>query len=275
MKIISFILLFVPILLFPITSVEGQVNMQVQPTDGGTLNVDLSLSPAEPVPGDTVDLVIDFINPTTQKTQEHIDYQVMVTKDNMVVFDTAQFLHTSLGKVTIPVEFKEEGMYKAQIDINGILFQPIALESVAFDILVDESTSSSGNDKKDNGGGCLVATAAFGSEIAPQVQQLREIRNNVIMQTESGALFMNGFNQIYYLFSPGIADIERQNPIFKEMVKITIMPMLSSFAILNNVEIDSEADMIVYGTGIILLNIGMYVGIPAFLALKFYDFKRK
>ena len=49
-------------------------------------------------------------------------------------------------------------------------------------------------------GGCLIATAAFGSEMAPQVQFLREIRDNTVLQTESGSAFMTGFNQFYYSF---------------------------------------------------------------------------
>ena len=44
-------------------------------------------------------------------------------------------------------------------------------------------------------GGCLIATASYGSELAPQVQQLRELRDNTILQTESGSAFMVGFNQ--------------------------------------------------------------------------------
>ena len=52
------------------------------------------------------------------------------------------------------------------------------------------------------GGGCLIATAAFGSEMAPQVQFLRELRDNTVMTTQSGTTFMTGFNQFYYSFSP-------------------------------------------------------------------------
>ena len=69
-----------------------------------------------------------------------------------------------------------------------------------------------------SGGGCLIATATFGSEMAPQVQFLREIRDNTVLQTESGVSFMAGFNQFYYSFSPVIADYERENPVFKEVV---------------------------------------------------------
>lgn len=114
-------------------------------------------------------------------------------------------------------------------------------------------------------GGCLIATAAFGSEMAPQVQFLREIRDNTVLQTESGSAFMTGFNQFYYSFSPAVADYERENPAFKEAVKITLTPLLASLTLLQYADIDSESEMLGYGISIILLNIGMYFVAPAVL----------
>ena len=127
--------------------------------------------------------------------------------------------------------------------------------------VVKEKESSSG-------GGCLIATAAYGSEMAPQIQFLREIRDNTVLQTESGSAFMTGFNQFYYSFSPAVADYERENPVFKETVKLALTPMLTSLAILNYVDIDSETEMLGYGIGIILLNIGMYFVAPAVIIIK-------
>ena len=121
----------------------------------------------------------------------------------------------------------------------------------------------------EEGGGCLIATATFDSELAPQVQQLRELRDNTILSTQSGTTFMTGFNEFYYSFSPTIADLERENPAFKEAVKITITPMLTSLSILNYVDIDSEQELLGYGISIIALNIGMYFALPAILINKF------
>jgi len=118
------------------------------------------------------------------------------------------------------------------------------------------------------GGGCLIATAAFGSELAPQVQMLRELRDNTVLSTTSGTAFMTGFNQFYYSFSPTIADWERENPIFQDAVKITITPLLTSLSILNYVDIDSEEEMLGYGISLILLNLGMYFVAPAIVILK-------
>ena len=126
-----------------------------------------------------------------------------------------------------------------------------------------QETSSS-----EEGGGCLIATAAFGSEMAPQVQFLRELRDNTVLQTQSGTSFMTGFNQFYYSFSPAVADLERENPAFKETVKLTLTPLLTSLTLLNYVDIDTESEMLGYGIGIIMLNIGMYFIAPAIVIAK-------
>ncbi|MGQ0638039.1 MAG: peptidylprolyl isomerase [Nitrososphaerota archaeon] len=139
-----------------------------------------------------------------------------------------------------------------------------------FDAVVDsfETTSKPKEDMTQTsapGGGCLIATAAFGSDLAPQVQLLRETRDNILMKTYSGTAFMTVFNQFYYSFSSTVAQWERENPIFKEIVKVTITPLISSLSILNYVNIDSEAHMVGYGIGIILLNVGMYFVVPVFV----------
>jgi len=57
-------------------------------------------------------------------------------------------------------------------------------------------------------------------------------------------------------------------------MKITLTPMLSSLSLPNYVDIDSEQEMLGYGISLIILNIGMYVGIPVFGILKLYQFKK-
>ena len=123
-------------------------------------------------------------------------------------------------------------------------------------------------DVNEDGGGCLIATAAFGSELSTQVQMLREVRDTQIMNTQVGAMFLSGFNQFYYSFSPTIADMERQSPAFKEFVKITITPLLTTLSLLNHLDINSEGEMIGWGIGILSLNVGFYFGIPFFVAIK-------
>jgi peptidyl-prolyl cis-trans isomerase B (cyclophilin B) len=145
-------------------------------------------------------------------------------------------------------------------DNNASKFQE-SLDS--FRILSQESPimTSSEDKSAEEGGGCLIATATYGSELAPQVQQLRELRDNQLLQTESGTQFMGMFNNVYYSFSPIIADYERENPLFKEAVKIAITPMISSLSLMESA--NSESEVISLGLSVIALNLGMYLGVPA------------
>ena len=249
-------------------------NYQVSPSDKGTLNVGVSIIPINPMPTDETKFKIDFINPKTDKIQEHIDYKFTLQRDGANVFGPTPLIHTSEGSVTIPVGNLETGTYFALVEFEGILFQPIDKEFASFSFPIGD-VEASDNGTPENGGGCLIATAAFGSEMSSQVQQLRELRDNVVLNTESGNSFMISFNQFYYSFSPTIADLERQNSLFKETVKIAITPLLTSLSILNYLEIDSESEMVGFGLSLILLNVGMYFGLPAVFITRWYNSRRK
>jgi len=130
----------------------------------------------------------------------------------------------------------------------------------------------SNEQSSEEGGGCLIATATYGSELAPQVQMLREIRDNQLMNTESGSAFMSTFNEAYYSFSPYIADMERESPVFKEIVKAGLTPMISTLSIMESAETESE--VLGLGLSVIALNLGMYIGLPAFGIVKVIQFRK-
>ena len=206
-------------------------------------------------------------------------------QNNALVFIIESSLEYNLMEIIIPNELigeqilflvdgvQVEGNLKsgtttmfATLEFTGVGTHNLTISDSEYEIVqptyytLDEMTEDA---VEPNGGGCLIATAAFGSEIAPQIQLLRELRDNTILQTKSGSAFMAGFNQFYYSFSPVVADYERENPMFKEAVKLSLTPMLTSLAILNYVDIDTEHEMLGYGIGVILLNIGMYFIAPA------------
>jgi len=164
--------------------------------------------------------------------------------------------------------YNNEPTYKAWFDENfpdQTIYEAVGVEAPKTGICGTGTHFEDGTCVIDNqGGGCLIATAAYDSEMSQQVQLLRELRDNTVLGTDSGSSFMNTFNSIYYSFSPTIADWERQSPIFKNAVRIAITPLLTSLSILNTVDIDSEEEMLGYGIGIILLNLGMYLVGPVF-----------
>jgi len=191
------------------------------------------------------------------------DYtEVVGQRDKSIIFDCESSL---IGAGVFGARFQkmtDEGYLRIVAIQNQKIIDQNSTEEPLGEIIINGNCESSFGS---GGGGCLIATATFGSELAPQVQQLRELRDNKLLQTNSGLAFMSGFNQFYYLFSPTIADWERESPIFKEAVKLTITPLLASLSILNYLDIDSEHEMLGYGIGIILLNIGMYFAAPALL----------
>lgn len=172
-----------------------------------------------------------------------------------------------IGKVdTKPVNVEEIPQEIAQQQKE---LEKITTEESESKIIEKEDVLLTKN-RDDSGGGCLIATAAFDSEMAPQVQLLREIRDNQLMKTKTGISFMTGFNQFYYSFSPYVADMERENPVFKEMIKVGITPLLSTLSVMSFAE--TEYEVLVYGVGVIMMNLGMYVAAPAMIV---YQIRKK
>ena len=120
--------------------------------------------------------------------------------------------------------------------------------------------------EREGAGGCLVATAAYGSEIAPQVQLLREIRDGALLSTGPGASFMSGFNQVYYSFSPGVADLERENPAFRDAVRAAITPGVYALGITALADQNSEHSVLLFGALSLAAILAVYAAGPILAA---------
>jgi len=149
-----YILLLIPFMVYPAFAIEYDLNSyhvnddsdenieysQIVSTSDGTLDVGIYTIPKTPnTEGDT-QLKISFLKPDTEKIQQHIDYRVSVTKDGDYVFGPmSRLLHTSPGSITIPVQFSENGSHVIQIEVEGILFQPIPLETATFTMNIGQA----------------------------------------------------------------------------------------------------------------------------------------
>ena len=222
-----------------------------------------------------------FENDDGRKAHFLITTQDHITETETVQYKIMQlhFLNSEFSYSVIYVNVTEWFRYEVNAFVQTVnnfevifdgKMQPINFSSdpVFKQLIIDAKAIPEAGSIPPKVGGCLIATASYGSELAPQVQQLRELRDNTVLQTESGSAFMAGFNQFYYSFSPTIADYERENQVFKEAVKLTLTPLLTSLTLLQYVDIDSEHEMLGYGIAIILLNIGMYFIAPAILITK-------
>ena len=135
--------------------------------------------------------------------------------------------------------------------------QPVAQDDM------QSPAAPTGDDAADDSGGCLIATAAHGTELAAQVQHLREIRDGTVLSTASGASFMAAFNSAYYAFAPAVADLERENSAVRDAVRILLSPMLATLSIMALAEKGSEAHVLALGAAVIAANAAMYVAAPA------------
>jgi len=242
--------------------IEGTANFDVKRVSFDEITQELSLE----IQSSLNDNLVEMIIPRNLLKADDLTF--MITSMPLSVTELAE--SSTTAKVIPKIIHNDEENTFITLEFSGIGTHYLIITNSS-NQNVEQIHNSDGkiaeNTTESNGGGCLIATAAFGSEMAPQIQLLRELRDNTILETKSGNAFMSGFNQFYYSFSPAVADYERENPIFKEAVKLTLTPLLTSLAILNYVDIDTEQEMLGYGIGVILLNIGMYFVAPAVLVM--------
>jgi len=127
-------------MIYPAFAVEYD---QIVSTSDETLDVGIYTIPEIPNTTEPTKLKISFLKPGTDRIQEHIDYRVSVTKDGDYVFGPMSRLsHTSPGHVTIPVQFSENGLHQITIEVEGILFMPIPLETASLTMNIGQAQTS-------------------------------------------------------------------------------------------------------------------------------------
>lgn len=167
----------------------------------------------------------------------------------------------SLLYVPIPDEISQIGIEGLKsITYNGAPVWGSGLDSDP--IISDDPVTV----RPDDAGGCLVATSVYGTELSEQVQTLREIRESALLTTVSGTAFMGAFNELYYSFSPSVADILTQSPELRSVTRALITPMLSTLSIMSYADGGSESSVLGLGSLVIALNVSLYVGIPVTVA---------
>jgi peptide/nickel transport system substrate-binding protein len=168
--------------------------------------------------GTPTTFVMNMQNARNGDLVKFASFDFVLEKDGSEVY--RQRLSSNIGTFTNMYTFTEQGTYRlAAENISG------EQDSAEVDIVVLQGTGVPSPAQQQQPSGCLIATAAFGSELTPQVQFLRSFRDNYILQSESGSAFMNAFNAAYYSFSPTVADYEREQPWLQASVKTMLYPL--------------------------------------------------
>jgi len=74
---------------------------------------------------------------------------------------------------------------------------------------------------------CVIATATYGSELSPQVQLLRNFRENIALKTFAGSSFMTAFNAWYYSWSPPVATAIAPDNAARATMRVVLQPILN------------------------------------------------
>jgi len=132
---------------------ESSEYSQIVSTSDGTLDVGIYTTPKIPNTDEHTKLMIIFLKPDTERIQQHIDYCVSVTNDVDYVFGPmSRLFHQFLGAISILVKFSENGSHIVHIEVEGILFQPIPLETATLTINVGQTETSIPGWIKNNAG---------------------------------------------------------------------------------------------------------------------------
>jgi len=231
-------------------------------TKSEDFKINLSWDPLNVESGVPTNFIFTIRDGRTNEPLRSSDY-------TFVIIQNGNEIYRITGLAQVGGDFEKFTFAEDQTGPTIIKFENIRNtgQETEFGFVVTESTEKEMveevmDETTEEGGGCLIATAAFGSELAPQVQFLREIRDNTVMSTSIGTAFMTEFNQFYYSFSPTIADMERENPMFQEAVRGFITPMISTLSIMILAEDGNELQVLGLGISVIVLNLGMYLAVP-------------
>ena len=124
---------------------------------------------------------------------------------------------------------------------------------------------------------CLIATATYGSELAPEVQFLRGFREKTVYSTYAGSQFMSVFNAWYYSFSPYVASAVATSPPTQTILRGILYPLLGILHLAteagNILSFNSEIGVVIAGL-IASALIGAVYFAPA-VALSLYSLNRR
>jgi len=130
--------------------------------------------------------------------------------------------NSEAGQYTVYVSASKSGYTNGQIQTQF----SVAATSTTTSTSHTTTSSSSSTTTAPKLPMCLIATAAYGSELTPEVTLLRNFRDRDVLRTSAGTSFMQAFNAFYYSFSPQVASFISSNNNLRTVVKAILYPLV-------------------------------------------------
>jgi parallel beta-helix repeat protein len=231
-------------------------------------------------PDTTVTLSIQLPKATKIPTEILCTVSNLASLSGYEKFRISGSIIPSVSNVDVHFKFiigEVDGSNPATTNFEGKFSQEFEPESKEYRVEVywngnDEYLASSKIlDFTYSGPGCIVATATYGSELSPEVQFLREFRDNQVQQTFAGLSFMQVFNAFYYSWSPDVARVIASNEVIRTGMRIILYPLIGllnlSSIVYSIFDFDPELGVLIAGfTASILIGL-IYVSPLGYLVL--------
>ena len=94
-------------------------------------------------------------------------------------------------------------------------------------VISEQPTPSNPPETQPTQRGCIIATAAYGSELAPEVFYMRYVRDKLMGSTRIGGTLVHAFNAFYYSWSPSLARIIAASELLQVVFRVLLLPLVS------------------------------------------------
>jgi len=120
--------------------------------------------------------------------------------------DCSSYASFSPDRTSLTLTLTDGGTGDADGTVNGCIVDPSGLSA----------------DTGGGGGGCFIATAAYGSFVEPEVKVLRAFRDRYLLTTSAGKALV----RFYYAFSPPVADALSNHDALRGLVRWGLLPLV-------------------------------------------------
>ena len=136
--------------------------------------------------------------------------------------------HTSISIGNTVLDFYASYEKSTQVLVYGEVYATQGAGTAVIEKIELQQTNAQLTNSTGQSPQCIIATAAYGSEVAAPVQFLRNFRDNDVDQTNLGHHFLSAFNAWYYSWAPSIARVEAGNSELRAGVRAAIIPLLGA-----------------------------------------------